>query len=94
MDSFFYSDMVSSLLKTIGMRDRRFNFVIFLVWSALIVDKWLVVAWGEKSCFGMAEISSLMFLVLFKYGTQSEFSSGRDAVIISGGTCYNAAKLR
>ena len=51
--------------------------------------------WLEvKSCFGLAEVSSLMFLVLFKDGTQSEFSRGRDTVIISGGTCYNAAKFR
>ena len=41
---------------------KDFIFVILVVWSALIVE-WLVVAWGEKSCFGLAEISSLMFLV-------------------------------
>ena len=41
-------------------RDRRPNFVFFVVWSALIVT-WL-------SCIGPAKIASFLFLVLFKYG--------------------------
>ena len=48
------------------MGDRRFNFVIFVVWSALIVGRWLVEALCGKSCFMLAEISPLVFLVLFK----------------------------
>ena len=63
--------------------------LIYVVWSTLIVDRWLVLAWGEKSCFGLAEISSLMWLILLKDGTQGESNGGRDAVII-GGACYNA----
>ena len=43
MDLFFDSNMLNHLLKTNGRRDRRFKFVIFLVWSALIVNSWLVV---------------------------------------------------
>ena len=31
--------------------NRRVNFLLFVVWSALVVDRWLVVAWTEKSCF-------------------------------------------
>ena len=50
-------------------------------------------AWGEKSCFGLTEVSSLMLVVLFKDGTQDESSGGRDAVIIRG-ACYNATKLK
>ena len=73
MDLFFDSDMVNHLIKTNARRDRRFNFVIFVVWTAIIVDRWLVVAWGENSCFSPAEISSLVFLVLFKERTQSKF---------------------
>ena len=73
MDLFFDSDMVNHLIKTNARGDRRFNFVIFVVWSAIIVGRWLVVAWGGNSCFSLAEISSLVFLVLFKEGTQSKF---------------------
>ena len=64
--------MVNPFLKTIGRRDRRFNFVIFVVWSSLIVDRWLVVAWGENSFLRLAEISSLMFLVFFKVSPAEE----------------------
>ena len=67
---FFDSDMTNPLLKTNGRRDRRFNFVSFVIWGALIVGRWLMMAWGEKSCFGLAEISFLVFLLLFKDGTQ------------------------
>ena len=35
----FYSDMVNPLLKTNRRRDRRV-FFFFVVWSALIVDRW------------------------------------------------------
>ena len=75
---------MNPLLKTILRRDRKFNFVIFVVWSSLIVDRLLVVAWGEKSCFRLAEISSLMFLVFFKDGNQVDSSRRRDAVIVRG----------
>ena len=64
--------------------NRRVNFLLFVVWSALVVDRWLVVVWTEKSCFVLAEISSLMCLVLFKDQAQGESSGGRDAVIIRG----------
>ena len=64
--------------------NRRVNFLLFVVWSALVVDRWLVVAWTVKSCFVLAEISSLMFLILFKDQAQGESRGGRDAVFIRG----------
>ena len=63
MDLLFNSDILNLLLKTNMGRDRRPNFVIFVVWSALIVGRWVVVAWSRKSCLGPAEISSFVFLV-------------------------------
>ena len=45
------------LLKTKWGRERRLNFVIFVVWSALIVRGWVVVGWSRKSCLEPAEIS-------------------------------------
>ena len=64
--------------------NRRVNFLLFVVWSAFVVDRWLVVAWTVKSCFVLAEISSLMFLILFKDQAQGESRGGRDAVLIRG----------
>ena len=37
----FSSDIVNLLLKTDGGRDRKPNFVIFEVWSALILGVWM-----------------------------------------------------
>ena len=45
--------------------DRKPNFVIFLVLSALIVGGWMVVVWSRKSCLGLVEIASFVFRVLF-----------------------------
>ena len=36
------------LLKTFDRRDRKPNFVIFVVWNALIVSEWVVLAWRES----------------------------------------------
>ena len=44
VDLLFNSDIVNLLLKTNRGRNRKPNFVIFIVWSALIVGRWLVVA--------------------------------------------------
>ena len=63
MDLVFNFDIVKLLLKTNAGRDRRPNFVIFVVWSALIAGRWVVVAWNRKSCLRPAEISSFVFLV-------------------------------
>ena len=49
-------------------RDRRSHFVIFVVWKALIVGGWMVVAWGRKSYLRPAENSSFVYLVHFKDG--------------------------
>ena len=43
MNLFFNSDIANLLLKANGRRDKRHNFVIFIVWSILIVGAWLVV---------------------------------------------------
>ena len=50
------------------MRDRKPNFVIFVIWSALIAGGWVVVACSRKSCLGPAEFASFVCLVLFKDG--------------------------
>ena len=55
------------LLKNNGGRDRRPNFVIFVIWSALNVDGWLVVGWGRESCLGLPEILSMYFVYCFGY---------------------------
>ena len=51
-------------------RNKRANFVIFLVWYTLIVGGMVsvgvLVAWSIKSCLGPAEIASFVSLVLFK----------------------------
>ena len=36
------------LSKTFDRRDRKPNFVIFVVWNALIVSEWVVLAWRES----------------------------------------------
>ena len=88
MDLFFDSDMVNPLLKTNARRDRRFNFVIFIAWMAIIVGRWLMVDWGGNSaCFNLAKISSLVFLVLFKEGTQGEFRVSSLGGLWSKGCC-------
>ena len=63
MDLLFNSDIANLLIKANGGRDRRPNFVIFVIWTALIVGGWVVVAWSRKSCLGPAEISSFVFLI-------------------------------
>ena len=57
--------MVDLLLKNNGGGDKRPNFVIFVVWSALNVDGLVVVGWGRKSCLGLPEISSMRFVYCF-----------------------------
>ena len=65
MDLAFNSDKVNLLLKTNGAggRDRRPNFVIFVVWSVLIVGWWVVVAWSRNFYLGPPESSFFVFLV-------------------------------
>ena len=54
---FLYGEpSAKSQWEKVWLNDRKFNFVIFVVWSALIVDRWLVVAWGENSTFGLADV--------------------------------------
>ena len=48
MKYLFNSDMVNLLLKINERRDRRPNCVIFVVWSAVTVSDWVVVAWRRK----------------------------------------------
>ena len=63
MDLLFNFDIVNLLLKNNGRRDKRPNFVIFVVWSAVIIGGWVMVAWSRKYCLGWTEISSFVFLV-------------------------------
>ena len=56
------------LLKTIGRRDRRPNFVIFAVLSASAVGGWVVLVWSRKSYLRLVEIASYVFLVSLKVG--------------------------
>ena len=55
------------LLKTIDGVDKRPDLDIFVVWSALIVGGWVVLAWG-RSCLRPAVIASCVFLVSFNGG--------------------------
>ena len=49
MKLLFDFDEVNILLKSNGGTDRS-NFFIFVVWSALNVEGWVVVGWGRESC--------------------------------------------
>ena len=62
-DLVFSCDIANLLLKTNGERERKPNFVTFVIRGALIVSGWMVVAWSRKSSLGLAEISSFVFLV-------------------------------
>ena len=62
----FNSDIVNYLLKTTWGLDRRPNFVIFVVWSALFAGERVMVAWSRKSCLRPAEIPSFVCLDLFE----------------------------
>ena len=56
------------LLKIIDRGDRRPNFVIFVVWSALNVGGWVMLVWSRNSHSGPAKIASYVSLVSFKDG--------------------------
>ena len=97
MDLFFDSDMVNHLIKTNARRDRRFNFVIFVVWTAIIVDRWF----GVKILVS-AQLKSHLWCSWFCSKKGRRVSSGfhpwvvcgaRGAVIIRG-VRYNGTKLR
>ena len=62
----FNSYIMNLYLKANGRRNRRPNFVIFVVCCALIVGRWLVVERSRKSFLVLAEFESFVFLVLFK----------------------------
>ena len=47
---------INILLKTIHGRDRRPNFLIFVVFSALIFAGWVVLAWSKMSDLGAVEL--------------------------------------
>ena len=68
-DFAFQSDIANLLLNTNGGRNRRPNFVIFVVWYTLIVGGWVFgggVGGVEQLKLGQAEIASFVSLVLFK----------------------------
>ena len=58
-----YPEGANKKISILTLKNRDPNFVIFLVWSALIVCGWIVVAWSRNSCLGPAEIASFVFLV-------------------------------
>ena len=72
VDLLFDSNILVLLIKRMGGETE--GLVIIVVWSALIVSRWVVVAWGRTFCLGLVEISSLVFLVLFKLSMLAESS--------------------
>ena len=70
MLSLFNSHIANLLLNINKWRNKRANFVIFVVWYTLIVggsvSVEVLVAWSIKSCLGPAEIASFVSLFLFK----------------------------
>ena len=98
MDLLFDSNILVLLIKRMGGETE--GLVIIVVWSALIVSRWVVVAWGRMFCLGLVEISSLVFLVCLSLACwlSPAFHSwlvfgARDTVVIRG-AIYNATKLR
>ena len=55
MNYFFIADIENLLLKSNGVRERRPNFAIFVVWDALIVGGWVLVIYGRKYYLRPAE---------------------------------------
>ena len=53
------------LLRNNGGRDRRPNYVVFVVWSAPNPDGGVVVGLGKESCLRPAEISSVSIVCCF-----------------------------
>ena len=51
-----------------GGRDRTTHFVISVIWSAVVVSRWVVATWGKKSYLKLSEISSIACMVYFKDG--------------------------
>ena len=65
----FNSDIANLLLNTNGRRNRRPNFVIFVVRYTLIIGGWVFcggLGGVEQVKLGQAEIASFVSLVLFK----------------------------
>ena len=48
-------------------RGRRPNFVVFIFKHVLIIDGWVVLAWGRRSYLEPAENASFVFLALFRH---------------------------
>ena len=61
-DFLFNVDIVNLLLKKQWGERQKANFLIFVVWSALILGGWVLVAWGRNFYLGPAEISSFVYL--------------------------------
>ena len=51
-----------------GRRRRTPHFVIFVVWSVVVVSGRVVAPWDKNSYLGLAKISSIASLVYFKDG--------------------------
>ena len=76
--SFPRSVIENYLLRTTAWteRDRKLNFIIFVVWSALIAGLWMV-AWSTKFCLGLNKIASFVVLILFKDGAHWMHNTGQ-----------------
>ena len=60
----FYSELVGKLTEgLIFLLLLLFSFYLFVVWIALIVDRWVMAVQRRNSYLG-----AVVFLVLFKYG--------------------------
>ena len=68
MNLLFNAGIVNLLLKPMGEATEGL-ILFFVVWSALIVGGWVVVAWGRKSCIEPVKIAS------FAVSAESEISS-------------------
>ena len=64
----FNSGFVNFLLKANLGRHGRPNFVIFVVWSFIIVSGWVVELWSKKSYSEPVQNASIVFLVSLKNG--------------------------
>ena len=68
MNFLLSSDIVKLLPKTYAGRNRRPNFDIFVLSSALTVGGLVLLVWSRQSFLGPVKIASYVFLVLFKEG--------------------------
>ena len=62
----YFSILTLWSLKNHWGKGRRPKIFIFVVWSVLIADKWVMVTWCRKFSLGPSEIASFVCLVLLR----------------------------